>query len=202
MPNSKWTRGVILAAAGLWVVAAFFMDIPVDRTWLKYLGLLATVVVWGVLAFDLWVWRWLPYWMVKRPNLKGTWKGTYTSSWETPDGPSQPTEFYLVVRQTYSTIHVEAIYAISNSNSSTANITQGEGSPVLWYAYDSSAHALQTSGNPPHRGAARLSIQTEPRIVLAGDYWTSRKTVGRIDLSVRSSKCAGSFAGAQGLTYE
>lgn len=202
MPSGNWTRGVIFAAAGLWIALAFFMDFPVDRNWLKYVGILASVVVWALLAFDLWVWRWLPYALTKRPNLKGTWKGTYTSSWETDAGPSLPTEFYLVVRQTYSTINVEALFSISRSRSSSANITLGEGSPILWYTYDSSAHALKTTGNPPHRGATQLTIQTEPQIALEGDYWTSRQTVGRIEMSVVSSKCAGSFAGAQGLKYE
>jgi hypothetical protein len=201
MPDSKWARGIILAAAGLWVVVAFFMGVPVDRTWLKYVGIIASVVVWGTITFDLFVWRWLPRWLVKRPNLRGTWRGTLASTWTGDGSPQQPREFYLVIRQTYSRIHIESFFDISDSCSTSADIVLGDGSPVLWYTYDSNAHALHTDNNPPHRGAVRLSVQTEPHLSMAGDYWTGRKTTGRMELSARSPKLVGSFAGAKGLKY-
>ncbi len=202
MPSAPWTRAIIFLAAGIWFVAAFFIGVPVDRVWLKYLGGTASVVVILLLAFDLFIWRWLPKWLVKRPNIRGTWKATLQSNFIGQDGKPVEKVCYIVIRQNYSKICVEMLFDISNSVSASAEIVQGNGRPALWYTYRSEAHALKQEGNPPHRGATTLYIADTPRVALEGDYWTERNTTGRIETSGRNKKLADSFRGAGQLTYK
>ncbi len=202
MPTGAWVRGIVFFAAALWIVLAFFLGVPVDKTWLKYLGIIASVVVMSLLAFDLFAWRWLPTWFVKRPNIRGTWRAELRSNWLKEDGFPLVSECFIVVHQTYTTTCVEVLFPGSDSISTSADIVRGSGRPSLWYTYRSEAHAHHRTGNAPHRGAVSLYIEISPRRSLAGDYWTERGTTGRIESSGHSNKIAGSFATAQGLDYD
>ena len=51
---------------------------------------------------------------------------------------------------------------------------------VLAYVYRAESEAIRRGGNEPHRGSAELLIETEPTLAFEGDYWTDRKTVGRL----------------------
>ncbi|MFJ6196983.1 hypothetical protein [Micromonospora sp. NPDC092111] len=201
MPNSAWTRGLIFLAAGIWFGLAFILGMPLNETWLRLVGGVASIVVLLLLAFDLFAWRWFPAWLVKRPNIRGTWKATFRSSWTDADGKPVEGDCYIVVHQSYSKLCIEVYFAISDSVSTSANILQGEGRSTLWFTYRSEGHALEQEGNPPHRGAMMLYISLQGRPGLAGDYWTERKTKGRIETSGRSKKLAGSFQAAKELKY-
>jgi hypothetical protein len=71
----------------------------------------------------------------------------------------------------------------------------------LWWSYLSVAHALEQEGNPPHRGAAELAISVRPKLALSGDYWTERKTRGRLTTSGHSNRCYDDFQSALNATY-
>src|SRR5262245_32090823 len=87
----------------------------------KPCGAVATVLTLVLLAFDKWLWsfRILHPWFVDRPYLKGTWKGVLVSNYIDPQTkqPVPPIEVYLVVRQTYSAIHLRLITRESVSES-------------------------------------------------------------------------------------
>ncbi|WP_431885768.1 hypothetical protein [Micromonospora wenchangensis] len=154
-----------------------------------------------LLVFDLFVWRWLPYWLVKRPVLNGTWKARLKSNWlDSSDSPIEKT-CYIVVEQTFSKISVAMIFDTSDSISTVADIVYEGGRPVVWYAYRSAAHVLSQSNNPPHRGAIALYVSMSPRISLGGDYWTERNTAGRIVTVGYSKKVAGSYRDAEDLSF-
>lgn len=185
MPTPLATRIVIGLSAGLWLALAFVLDAPVDKTWLKYLGGIAAVIVVLLLVFDRWAWRWVPVALSKRPNLQGTWRGTLHYQW--PDGtPTQTKECFLTIRQTYSTVTVAMHFDISDSHSRSAAIVETNGQRSLWWSYLSVAHTLEQDGNPPHRGGAELVVSLKPTLSLAGDYWTERKTRGRLTTTGRS----------------
>ena len=201
MPTPLATRIVIGLSAGLWVALAFVLDTPVDQTWLKYVGGIASVVVVLVLIFDRWAWRWVPVGISKCPNLNGTWKAQLHYQWP-EDTPTQQKDCFIVIRQTYSSVTVDMHFDISDSHSRSAAIIETNGRRSLWWSYLSVAHALEQEDNPPHRGGAELVISTKPKLSLAGDYWTERKTRGRITTSGRSkdyfddykNACAGDFS--------
>jgi len=201
MPTPFWTRLVLALAAGLWLALAFLLDAPVDAEWLQPLGAVMAAVVLLLLAFDRLAWRWLPLAVTKRPMLHGTWKSTLEFEW--PGGtPPQSKECYLVVRQTYSTVTVDMLFDISSSQSRSAAIREVNGRRGLWWSYWSAARTLDREDNPPHRGGAELVISVKPVLRLEGDYWTERKTRGRILTHGRSKHIYDDFESARGGSYQ
>lgn len=200
MPTPFWTRVVVGLAAGVWIVIAFVLDVPVDDNWLKALGIVAAVVVLALLAFDRVAWRWLPSALTRRPKLHGTWKATINYEW--PAGTPQSKDCFIVVRQTYSTVSVGMLFDISSSQSRSAAIVSSDGRRHLWFSYWSAADAQHREDNPPHRGAAELVVSAKPRTRLEGDYWTDRKTLGRIATSGHSKTVYDDYQSAQAGTYK
>ncbi|MER7417754.1 hypothetical protein ABT346_13390 [Micromonospora peucetia] len=201
VPSPAWTRIVVFLAAGIWLLLALVLGVPVDQAWLRYLGAVAAVAVILILAFDLFAWRWLPYWLVKRPMLRGTWKARLRSSWLDSDGHQVEKTCYIVIDQTFSKVSIAMIFDISDSTSVAADIVSEGSRPILSCTYRSSAHALSQSDNPPHRGALSLYVAMSSRVSLEGDYWTERKTTGRIATVGRSKKLAGSHKEAEALSF-
>ena len=199
MPTPTATRVVIGLSAGLWLALAFVLDAPVDKTWLKYLGGIASVVVGLMLIFDRCAWRWLPVSVTKRPNLRGTWKAQLHYQW--PDRPTKTKDCFVVIRQTYSTVSVDMHFDISDSHSRSAALVETNGRHSLWWSYLSVAHSLEQEGNPPHRGGTELVISLKPRLSLAGDYWTERKTRGRVTTAGRSKHFYDDYDSALAATY-
>jgi hypothetical protein len=182
-------------------VLAFVLDAPVDKTWLKYVGAITSVVVVLLLIFDRWAWRWVPLAMSKRPNLQGTWKAQLHYQW--PDGaPTKTKDCFIIIRQTYSTVTVAMLFDISDSESKSAAIVDSNGQRSLWWSYLSIAHTLEQQDNPPHRGAAALVISPQPKLALVGDYWTERKTRGRLTTSGRSKQLYGDYQSALAAKYQ
>jgi hypothetical protein len=196
MPTPFWTRLVIGLAAAIWFALALALKAPVDATWLKPAGAVMALVVLGLLAFDRWGWKLLPASVSKRPNVHGTWKGELQYQW--PEGtPVQSKPCYLTVRQTYSAVTVDMHFDISDSESRSADIKCVNGRYSLWWSYWSAAKALHREDNPPHRGGAELVISLKPVVRIEGDYWTERKTRGRILTSTRSWHLYDDFAAAE-----
>src|SRR5688572_23633164 len=79
----------------------------------KPCGTIITVVGLLLLVFDKWAWsfRFLHPWFVARPYIKGTWKGLLYSEYVDPktNQKAPPIEVYLVIRQTYFTIHARLL---------------------------------------------------------------------------------------------
>src|SRR5262245_17396663 len=76
----------------------------------KPCGTVVTILAFALLIFDKWAWSFhiLHPWFVDRPYLKGTWKGTLQSTYANPETGQQvpPIEVYLVIRQSFSAIHM------------------------------------------------------------------------------------------------
>jgi SMODS-associating 2TM, beta-strand rich effector domain len=196
MPTPSWTRIVVALAAGAWFVTALLMDVPVDQEWLRPLGSATSAVVLLLLAFDRWLWRLFPTKVIGRPKLYGTWGATLEYD-DTATGERVHKPCFIVIRQDYSRVRcVDLFTDISVSRSENAAILGEDGRRSLWFSYWSGAHALERDGNPPHRGAAQLTIATKPTVKLAGDYWTDRQTRGRIAADTRTRHCYDDYASA------
>jgi hypothetical protein len=200
VPTPFWTRLVIGVAATLWFALALVLNAPVDAAWLKPAGAVMAVVVLLLLAFDRWAWKLLSCSVTKRPNVHGTWMAELHYRW--PDGtPTQTKPCFLTIRQTYSTVIVDMHFDISDSRSSSAAIVCADGRYSLWWNYWSAANTLDRDGNPPHRASAELKIVLRPRMLLEGDYWTERKTHGRIVTLGRSRHLYDDFTSAEQGDY-
>lgn len=199
MPSPTWTRIVIGLAASLWFAIAYFLDAPVEAAWLRPAGFVMAAVVLLLLAFDLFLWRALPIWLTKRPDIRGTWRSELHYRWPA-DEPPKTKECFLVVHQTFSAVSIRMLFPKFSSESLSADIKCPEKKRSLWWTYLGMPDEFDP-GNPMHRGAAEAVIATVPKARLEGTYWTERGTRGRIVTNGRSTKLYEDFEQAQAAEY-
>lgn len=191
----------VFLAAAVWLIMAYLLHLPVDSNWLGHIPSIASAVVFVWIGFDLYLWRWFPVAITRRPNLNGTWEGSMNSSWKDKDGKEFKGTCYLVMSQTFSQITLLVLLEGSRSVSTTADMAYVDGHYRLSYVYRSEAHVLNRKDNPPHRGAAELVVSLVPQLHLEGDYWTDRSSLGRIVAKKRSTLHYDTFDAARSGSY-
>lgn len=140
------------------------------------------------IIFTKWLWRFkfLQGWLIKIPNLQGTWRGELKSDWINPETGKgiDPIPVVLVVRQTFSNIKCTLMTKESTSYSTTADINVAPNSEDLYltYSYTNRPKATIRDRSAIHDGASILKIISKPDKCLEGEYWTSRKTRGDMTL--------------------
>lgn len=200
MPTKGWTQVVIAAAATVAFVIVWATTGRAEFGFAKAIVTASTVVIVGLIAFDRWLWRSVPFrWTTGRPVLHGTWKIALRTSHEAR--ADEEIEAYLVVRQTYSTIRVDGLFDRSNSECLSADLAVQNGRCTLNYLFRTEAHTLHRDANPPSRGAASLRVAREPHVHLDGDYWMERRTQGHIVSLGHSTKLYDTFGAAKDATY-
>ncbi len=140
------------------------------------------------IIFTKWLWRCRLFqgWLIKIPDLQGTWRGELKSDWVNPETGKgiDPIPMILVIRQTFSSIQCTLMTAESSSYSTTADINVAPNSEDLYltYNYTNRPKATIRDRSAIHDGAAILKIINKPQRCLEGEYWTSRKTRGEINI--------------------
>ncbi len=201
MPTPGWARFTI----GLFVAGSFVASLlagALDDGVARYasVGALMSAVVLILLAIERWAWSWpLVRNILRVPNLNGTWKVELESSYEGEGGGSKTS--FLVIHQTYSTITVEVLTDRGRSCSEAASLTRRGPRFVLAYVYRAEPESLRRDGNEPHRGAAELLVEIEPTLRFEGDYWTDRKTRGRLRAIGWKAERCGSFGAAKDAVF-
>src|SRR6266487_3577478 len=201
MPTSNWTRIVIALAAAIALGIVWATSGRLDTTYAKAIVTATSAVTLLLLAFDRWLWRYPPFrWAVSRPVLQGTWKMTQRTTYE--PRADETIEAYLVVYQTYSTIRVNGLYPISDSQSLSADLAVEKSHCMLSYIFRSDAHTMHRAGNPPSRGAAALKVGRRPQLHLEGDYWMERGTRGGVKSVGHTPKTYDTFEAARHAIYK
>lgn len=151
------------------------------------------------IIFTKWLWRWkfLQGWLIKIPDLQGTWRGELKSDWINPETGKgiDPIPMVLVIRQTFSHIKCTLMTKESTSYSTTADINvvaNGE-DLYLTYNYTNRPKATIRDRSAIHDGASILKIISKPNKCLEGEYWTSRKTRGEMTLTFDSKELVEQF---------
>jgi hypothetical protein len=206
MPSPTWTRLVIALSAALAILFALVTGSDINQgALLKVLSVTSSAVVILLLIYDRWLWRMWPLrYLTHRPIVHGTWKATLESGWTDPATGERtaPKDGFVVMHQTYSNITVTMLFDISHSHSLSADICLQNERHLLAFIYRSEAETLAQEGNPPHRGGAALYIATERRVSFEGDYWTERRTKGRVVSNGHSKKIYKSFRDASRGDYK
>jgi hypothetical protein len=119
MKSERYIKAIIYCAALAWTVILYFNHEAVKSVWLWPLSTAITVVLYAVMAFDLWLWK-IPLlhgWFVKQPMIDGTWKAGIRSNWKNPATGTgiPPVEGYMIVRQTFSSLSLRLLTAESIS---------------------------------------------------------------------------------------
>lgn len=168
--------------------------------WAPYGGAVtaASVFVW---LFDKWLWALPPLsWLVRRPNLRGTWRGELRSQWIDPQTQKNPPPIpsFVSVAQTASTLYLRQYTAESESATIAASIlkdTDDAESVSVLYRNDPTVDVRGRS--PIHFGGMHLRVNGQD--AMEGDYWTDRNTTGRLLLKRVSLKKSRGFAEAEQL---
>lgn len=137
-----------------------------------------------LLLWNRWIWAWPVFRLwVKRPDLRGTWRGQLLSSWESVEGHrAGPIEAYVVIRQTFISLDVRLFTLESDSASLAATIApDSAGMQTLYIAYRNEPKALIRDRSPIHYGGMLLRVRGTPAKKLDGTYWTDRATKGDIE---------------------
>ena len=186
----------------IWVGALFITKTnPTLNIWVAVKLIPQAISIYIVIGiiFKKWVWRWslLQKWLVKVPDLQGTWRGELKSDWINPETGEKinPIPIVLVIRQTFSNIKCTLMTEESSSYSTTADINIAANSEDLYlvYNYTNRPKATIRDRSEIHDGAAILKIINKPDRCLEGEYWTSRKTRGDMMLAFESKDLAEKF---------
>lgn len=195
---------LILTAAALWGVLLLLQGVPVSPQWFHPFSKVVGVLMILLTAFDLWLWR-LPFlhgWLVKRPDLIGTWRAEIVSNWVNPETGQRiaPISAYMVVRQTFSRLSLCLITDESRSELLGAEIVRGgDGTYRVFGVYRSEPRFAVRHRSEIHYGALELRVAGSPPERIEGHYWTDRDTAGELALSNRKPKHAHDMASAQRL---
>lgn len=130
-------------------------------------------------------------WLIRIPNLNGTWRGTIVSSWTDGNGNKlDPISTILSIRQTFIKISctMRTGEMVSHSCCEGFIVDPQEIAKIqLGYFYLSKPKPQCQSRSPMHYGAILFDL-TNNNTVLIGSYWTQRKTTGEITLKFYSKE--------------
>ena len=143
MLSSRQLSPLIVLSIALWVVGALLAgtDLTLASNLLRPIGPVLFIVGIVLTVFDLWLWHCRPLypWFVDRPDLRGTWRATFVSSY-VPQGERESlgrVDAMFVIRQTFSSLHIRMLTAESSSNTVGATVArEPDGSHLILGVYE------------------------------------------------------------------
>ncbi|WP_419776789.1 hypothetical protein [Malaciobacter marinus] len=140
------------------------------------------ILLWVI--FIKWAWKLKIFypWLVQVPDLSGKWEGTLKSNW---DGtPQEAIKTEVAISQSF--LHIQVIIKTGESRSysigTSFDIDEERGYQQLFYSYLNTPKASVRNRSEIHYGTTLLNFEGFNVNTLEGEYWTSRKTTGEIEL--------------------
>ena len=194
----RLTAYIVTAA---WSIVLFIAGISVPGVWSKILTAIPALVVAGFAVFDNWAWRQPKLRrFVRRPVLRGTWRGVLVSYQSLTAGEEERTEpipIFLVIDQTYLKLSISLVSEESKSLTIASFLQRtGKDEFEVFYHYTNTPRMSVRDRSPRHAGGSRLEVTSLYPERLEGEYWTDRKTRGTYDAERVSEKRYGSWAEA------
>jgi hypothetical protein len=203
MTYQRYIKGIIYVTVLAWTILLWLNHESIQSAWLKPLSTVITIVLYVVMAFDLWLWK-LPFlhsWFVKRPVVDGTWRVEIRSNWIDPstNNSAEPIIAYMVIRQTLSTLSMRLLTVESSSVLvGTEIVCSSDGLYCISGVYRNEPWFDFRHRSGIHYGGLWLQVaEDEMAKSLRGHYWTDRNTAGSMILTNRVSKQVQSFAAAK-----
>lgn len=196
MSFSRLQISVFLGLAAVaWAVVLLLQGVQLSLAHLAPFGTVVGVLAVSAFAIEHVLWRqpWLHGWFVQRPNLRGTWKVTLQSDWINPATSTTipPITCYMGVEQTLSTLQMHLMTPESESwfvaHSIRPSPSENGYQIVGVYTNKPKVH-LRSSTSNMHLGAIVLDTHGDSKSApstLTAEYWTDRKTTGRMTLTDR-----------------
>jgi hypothetical protein len=199
--DSGRVRLTAYVVTAVWSVVLFLAGISVPGVLSKILTAIPALVVGGFALFDNWAWRQPKLRrFVRRPVLRGTWRGTLVSYQSNAAGQEErmePIPIFLVIDQTYLTLNISLVSAESKSLT-VASFMQRTGKDEfeVFYHYANTPRMSVRDRSPRHAGGSRLEVTSLFPERIEGEYWTDRKTRGTYDAERATERRYGSWAEA------
>lgn len=185
----------------IWILLMLISDIGVDPVWnaIKKIPIVITIDFGVWLFFSKWAWKWKIFqgWLVPFPVLEGTWSGVMKSTWIDPvtGKTATPVPFTLVIKQSFLSVNCAIYTKESSSTSYSAEILVDKETKrkQLIYHYANRPQASVRDRSEIHDGTALLDIIGDKPLEMKGEYWTSRKTTGDIEIKFISKELREGF---------
>jgi hypothetical protein len=183
IPSRLQLTVVVLVAAVIWAALLVLGDVVLPMGFFKPLSKVVGILVLLLGAFEVWLWKWVIFrgWLVKRPNLIGTWRAQLRSSWVDPSSGKtlDVIDAFLVVQQTYSTCRTKLLTEESTSEQLGCELTRLPDGYRLSAVYRNEPKIFVQGRSRIHHGAVLLAVHNHP-VSLEGHYWTDRQTSGEL----------------------
>jgi hypothetical protein len=186
---------VALAVATLaWGVVLWLQKTPMSWQHLAPFTTVVGMLVGVSLAMEYFLWRWKPLrgWLFDRPDLRGTWKVTIQSEWVNPEtGQRIPAiTAYAGIVQTLSKLQIHLMTPESESCLLAHAIEPtpcGNRFNVSVVYANTPGVELRGVRSERHVGAATITTHGAKHTPdsLTAEYWTDRRTVGRMTFEGR-----------------
>ena len=131
------------------------------------------IVIMGL--YNTFLWRYNP--LEKMPRLIGEYNGYIEYNFS---GETEKKEVNVVIKQTALSVKVKIVTNEITSDTITSNLIEENGEYVLYYVYITNPKSKYSKNNPVQYGTCRLLKRNDTE--LYGTYWTSRKTIGDVEL--------------------
>lgn len=191
---SVFTRIQITVALALatfaWALVLWAQDTQLTTEHLTPFSTVVGVLVAVALLIEHRAWRWrgLQGWLLSRPDLRGTWKVTIQSEWIDPKTNERvpPINAYAGIVQTHSTLQIHLMTPESESCLLASSITPtmcGERFEIAVVYENTPNVSLRGVRSERHVGAAVITTHGSSKYKpdsMTAEYWTDRRTVGRM----------------------
>ena len=181
-------------SVAVWAVVLLAQGRPLSKEYLAPFSTVVAVMASLGIVFERLLWHhpWLHGWLVKRPDLRGTWRVELQSDWIDPQTRSRIplTVCYMGVEQTLSTLHMHLMTPESESWFIADGILpspNGIGYQLIGVYTNKPQMRLRGERSEMHQGAIMLHTHGPPGRpeTLTGEYWTDRKTAGQMTFTKR-----------------
>lgn len=171
---------VFASLALFYVLQCFFPQLEVYRIF-YFSSVITALVGYIALSPNCYRWCWRQAKALNKaiyPDLNGTWSGTIEI------GPAHSLEVRAVIRQSLLVTEIDLHARTTKSITLAASAMVEGGQPMLYYIYRAEP---KNPDWPSYSGTTRMTVRVDPdgapgTLALSGQYYTSRKTTGTIQL--------------------
>ncbi|MGE3844919.1 MAG: hypothetical protein AB7I50_25420 [Vicinamibacterales bacterium] len=188
---------LLVLAVIVWGGALMVLGLPITWRYTAPFTLAVSVLTGACIVFERWIWRWRIFrgWLVKQPDIQGTWRVKITPT----SVDSVPIDGVMVVRQSFSKVSARLFTKESSSYLISQNwVPMDDGLYQLAAVYQNTPGvSLRGQRSEIHLGSFLLDIRGDPPESIDGHYWTDRGTRGDIELKDKAIELATKYSDAR-----
>lgn len=162
--------------------------------WTILMRLPTAFTIYGIILiiFTKWLWKFRIFkeWLVLIPNLSGEWRGNLITTYQDSETGEKKDSKNINANIKQDLFHISIILRTEEMKSTSFiaafDIDNNQNRNRVCYIYTSLPKPEYRENSPIHYGSALLDIVGNPPYKLSGEYWTTRKTTGTIELKKHS----------------